>query len=167
MKSRVKFSVVIPTRNRETALKNLLNKILDQTHLPEQIIIVDSSDINQTSYGIIDKSIKYLHTTEKSAAKQRNIGMTFVNENVRFLFFLDDDTNPNLTYFENMLNTLISLNAIGVSGLAINAEKTERTKPRGLLGFIKKVFFLDSDIDGKLLISGVGIPVRKKKYWYH
>ena len=27
---------------------------------------------------------------------------------------------------------------------------------------MKKVFFLDSNIDGKLLISGVGIPVRKR-----
>ena len=162
MKNEVKFSVVIPTRNRETALKNLLNKILNQTHLPEEIIIVDSSEINQTSYEIINKSIKYIHTTEKSAAKQRNVGMSSVKEDTQFLFFLDDDTNPKSTYFENMLNTLISLNAIGVSGLAINAEKIERIKPRGLKGFIIKVFFLDSNTDGKLLISGVGIPVRKK-----
>ena len=75
MKSRVKFSVVIPTRNRETALRNLLNKVLDQTLLPAEIIIVDSSEIKQSSYEIVNKSIKYLHTNEKSAAKQRNIGM--------------------------------------------------------------------------------------------
>jgi len=162
MKSGVKFSVVIPTRNRETALRNLLNKVLDQTLLPEEIIIVDSSEIKQLSYEIINKSIKYLHTTEKSAAKQRNIGMITVNKDVQVLFFLDDDTSPDSTYFENMLGTLISLNAIGVSGLATNTGKTERIKPRGLIGFIKKVFFLDSNIDGKLLISGVGIPVRKR-----
>ena len=162
MKSRVKFSVVIPTRNRETALRNLLNKVLDQTLLPAEIIIVDSSEIKQSSYEIVNKSIKYLHTNEKSAAKQRNIGMITVSEDVQVLFFLDDDTNPNSTYFENMLDTIISLNAIGVSGLAINTEKTVRVKPHGLIGFMKKVFFLDSNIDGKLLISGVGIPVRKR-----
>lgn len=162
MKSGVKFSVVIPTRNRETALRNLLNKVLDQTLLPAEIIIVDSSEIKQSSYEIINKSIKYLHTTEKSAAKQRNIGMITVSEDVQVLFFLDDDTNPNSTYFENMLGTLISLNAIGVSGLAINTEKAQRVKPHGFIGFMKKVFFLDSNIDGKLLISGVGIPVRKR-----
>jgi hypothetical protein len=61
-----------------------------------------------------------------------------------------------------MLGTLISLQAVGVSGLAINTEKIERIKPRGILGFIKKISFLDSNIDGKLLISGVGIPVRKR-----
>jgi glycosyltransferase involved in cell wall biosynthesis len=162
MESKVKFSVVVPTRNREASLRKLLTKIVDQTLLPDEIIIVDSSDIAQSSYEIINKSIKYLHTSEKSAAKQRNLGMITVSEDVQVLFFLDDDTNPNSTYFEDMLETLLSLNALGVSGLAINPEKIERIKPRGLFGFIKKIFFLDSNIDGKLLISGVGIPVRKR-----
>jgi len=161
MKSEVKFSVVIPTRNREIPLKNLLSKIVDQTLLPNEIIIVDSSDIRQSSYET-NEFIKYVHTDERSAAKQRNIGMNTVSADVQVLFFLDDDTNPSSTYFEDMLRTLMSLNAIGVSGLAINPEKMGRIKPRGLRGFIKKMFFLDSNMDGKLLISGVGIPVRKK-----
>jgi len=162
MKSDVKFCVVIPTRNRHYSLKNLLNRIIHQTLTPVEIIIVDSSEIKVSSYESINKSIKYIHTTEKSASKQRNIGMHGVKEDVQVLFFLDDDTNPNSTYFEDMLETLLSLNAVGVSGLAINPEKIERIKPRGLFGFIKKILFLDSNIDGKLLISGVGIPVRKK-----
>jgi len=162
MTNEVKFSVVIPTRNRDASLRNLLNKIIEQTSQPDEIIIVDSSEISQSSYEIINKSIKYLHTTEKSAARQRNIGIISVKQDIQVLFFLDDDTNPNSTYFEDMLGTLISLQAVGVSGLAINTEKIERIKPRGILGFIKKISFLDSNIDGKLLISGVGIPVRKR-----
>lgn len=162
MTNEVKFSVVIPTRNRDASLRNLLNKIIEQTSQPDEIIIVDSSEISQSSYEIINKSIKYLHTTEKSAARQRNIGIISVKQDIQVLFFLDDDTNPNSTYFEDMLGTLISLQAVGVSGLAINTEKIERIKPRGVLGFIKKISFLDSNIDGKLLISGVGIPVRKR-----
>jgi glycosyltransferase involved in cell wall biosynthesis len=162
MTNEVKFSVVIPTRNRDASLRNLLNKIIEQTFQPDEIIIVDSSEKSQSSYEIINKSIKYLHTTEKSAARQRNIGIISVKQDIQVLFFLDDDTNPNSTYFEDMLGTLISLQAVGVSGLAINTEKIERIKPRGILGFIKKISFLDSNIDGKLLISGVGIPVRKR-----
>ena len=162
MKNKVKFSVVIPTRNRDVALRNLLNKIAEQTFLPSQVIIVDSSEIVNSTYGVISKSIKYLHTTERSAAKQRNIGINSVNRDVQVLFFLDDDTAPNSTYFEDMLGTLLSLNAVGVSGLAINCEKTERIKPRGLFGILRRISFLDSIIDGKLLISGVGVPVRKR-----
>jgi GT2 family glycosyltransferase len=86
-----------------------------------------------------------------------------VKEDVQALFFLDDDTNPSSTYFKDMLDSLFSLNAIGVSGLAINPGKSERLNPSGPLGFLKKITFLDSNIDGKLLISGIGIPVRNIK----
>jgi glycosyltransferase involved in cell wall biosynthesis len=160
MKNEVKFSVVIPTRNRSVPLINLLNRIINQSLLPYEIIIVDSSEIKQSTYEDIDESIRYIHTSEKSAARQRNIGMSHVKEETQILFFLDDDTNPNSTYFESMLDTLFSVNAIGVSGLAINHKKVERIKPSGLVGFFKKISFLDSDIDGKVLMSGVGIPVR-------
>ena len=161
MESKVKFSVVIPTRNRENSLRNLINKINQQTLLPDEIIIVDSSEKKQLSYNAINKSINYLHTDVKSAAKQRNIGLSSVGENSQVLFFLDDDTNPESTYFEDMIGTLLSLNAVGVSGIAINPEKIARGKPVGVNGFLKKISFLDSKFDGKLLISGIGIPIRE------
>jgi glycosyltransferase involved in cell wall biosynthesis len=159
----VKFSVIIPTRNREVPLTNLLRKILTQTVLPNEIIIVDSSDIIQKSYSEINKIIKYFHTNEKSTARQRNLGIANVEKDTEVLFFLDDDIEPNTDYFQKMLNTLISNNAIGVSGLAINPNKTWRVKPSGIYGFIKRITFLDSKIDGKLLVSGVAIPVRNKE----
>ena len=163
MARNVKFSVVIPTRNREVPLTNLLRKLLTQTVLPNEIIIVDSSDDIQNSYSEINKIIRYFYTNEKSAARQRNLGIANVEKNTEVLFFLDDDTNPNNEYFEKMLRTLISNNAIGVSGLAINPNKVWRVKPRGILGLIKRVTFLDSKVDGKLLVSGVAIPVRNKE----
>jgi glycosyltransferase involved in cell wall biosynthesis len=62
MESKVKFSVVIPTRNRENSLRNLVNKINQQTLLPDEIIIVDSSEKKQLSYYAINKSINYFNT---------------------------------------------------------------------------------------------------------
>lgn len=163
MESRVKFSVVIPTRNREIPLKNLLNKIFEQTLLPDEVIIVDSSDEKKFWCQSINKCIKYLHTEKKSAAYQRNIGLASINENTQLLFFLDDDTSPAGTYFEDMIITLTTFNAVGVSGIAVNTENSARIKPVGVLGFIKKISFLDSKYDGKLLISGIGIPVRENR----
>ena len=162
MKSEIKFSVVIPTRNRDTSLRSLLGRIADQTFQPNEIIIVDSSDEKQSSFESINKSIRYIHVIERSAAVQRNIGMRNVMNDTQVIFFLDDDTNPTPTYFEEMLNTLLSSNAVGVSGLAINFKKNERIEPNRVVGFLKKISFLDSNIDGKVLISGIGIPVRKK-----
>jgi glycosyltransferase involved in cell wall biosynthesis len=154
--------VVIPTRNRETALKNLLSRIISQTLSPTEIIIVDSSDKKQSEYENFANSIAYVYTDIKSAAMQRNIGMAKVGADISVLIFLDDDTNPEPRYFEDIINTLLTCNAIGVSGLAINPEKKIRLKPNGFLGFLRRIFFLDSNRDGKLLISGVGIPVREK-----
>jgi len=162
MTSSIKFSVVIPTRNRETALKNLLSRIISQTLSPTEIIIVDSSDKKQSEYENFANSIAYVYTDIKSAAMQRNIGMAKVGADISVLIFLDDDTNPEPRYFEDIINTLLTCNAIGVSGLAINPEKKIRLKPNGFLGFLRRIFFLDSNRDGKLLISGVGIPVREK-----
>ena len=162
MKSEVIFSVVIPTRNRDASLRNLLSRINDQTLTPSEIIIVDSSEKKQSEYESINKRIKYIQTTQKSAATQRNIGMLALKEDTQVLFFLDDDTSPYPRYFEDMISTLFSFNAVGVSGLAINPENNARIKPNGFSGFLKKISFLDSNQDGKLLISGVGIPVRKR-----
>jgi glycosyltransferase involved in cell wall biosynthesis len=162
MENEVKFSVVIPTRNRGESLRNLLSRIIDQSVSPTEIIIVDSSEEKQLVYEKFDQRIKYIHTTQMSAAKQRNTGMLSLKEDIQVLFFLDDDTNPNSKYFEEMIKTLTAYNAVGVSGLAINTEKKERIPPKGLVGLMKRITFLDSNIDGKLLISGVGIPVRKK-----
>ena len=99
MARNVKFSVVIPTRNREVPLTNLLRKLLTQTVLPNEIIIVDSSDDIQNSYSEINKIIRYFYTNEKSAARQRNLGIANVEKNTEVLFFLDDDTNPDNEYF--------------------------------------------------------------------
>jgi len=40
----MKFSVVIPTKNRSECLEKLLISILEQSILPYEIIVVDDSD---------------------------------------------------------------------------------------------------------------------------
>ena len=136
MKDKILFSVVIPTRNRDTSLRNLLTRINEQSLAPSEIIIVDSSDKRQSHYGSIDKRIIYIHTTQRSAATQRNIGISLTKDTAQVLFFLDDDTSPYPKYFEDMMNTLFSFNAIGVSGLAINPENNARIKPKNSVYFI-------------------------------
>ena len=57
MKSEVIFSVVIPTRNRDASLRNLLSRINDQTLTPSEIIIVDSSEKKQSEYESINNPL--------------------------------------------------------------------------------------------------------------
>ena len=91
------LSIIIPTRNRPDLLKSCLKRILDNSILPSQIIIVDSSDYNQRikdTYS--DTRIVYQTTEIKSAAIQRNIGMEF------YAWCLA--TNPTLLKLQSIIN---------------------------------------------------------------
>jgi GT2 family glycosyltransferase len=160
----MEISVVIPTRNRPELLKRLLIALQNQNLRANQIIVVDSSDellrLPQDEREI-PRVTTFVYTDIRSAAIQRNIGIEHVSRNCEYLFFLDDDVLPQPDYFEKMTSSLSKNDVIGVSGLAINPKATRaRLKPLGLAGFIQRIFLLDSKHDGKLLMSGVNIPLR-------
>jgi GT2 family glycosyltransferase len=127
------------------------------------VIIVDSSDIILNP-SILNKSeikIDYLHTPNKSAASQRNLGLEMVSIGCKYLAFLDDDTRPNSNYLESLIFGLEKFNAIGISGLAINPIKIERRyRPNGVVGTIQRFFLLDSKRDGVILKSAIATPIR-------
>jgi GT2 family glycosyltransferase len=86
-----------------------------------------------------------------------------VSKNSQYIFFLDDDVLIKGDYFEELKILISQSDVIGGSGLAINLTKSlERRKPEGLKGLYKKIFLLDSKVDGKLLKSAINIPCRIK-----
>ena len=157
------ISIVIPTCNRTNLVRELIENLSKQTLTIEEIIIVDSSDeplILEKEYAFTN--IKLIHTKIKSAAKQRNIGIEIVNTSANYLVFLDDDVRlSEENYLESIIKTLGELNAVGCSGIAVGVGKNRiRNLPSGLVGLFHRFFLLDSIHDGKLLKSGVNIPVR-------
>ena len=157
------YSIVIPTRNREELLNKLLAKINFQDHRLEEVIVVDSSDNHIKSFTNQTK-IKYIHTSIKSAATQRNIGIDNLKEMNQNVFFVDDDVILPKDYFNQLNECLSDPATIGASGLAINhSENNIRTKPRGISGLYRRIFLLDSKRDGVLLRSAINIPVRFKE----
>jgi glycosyltransferase involved in cell wall biosynthesis len=158
------LSVVIPTRNRPNLLKSCLERILDNSILPNQIIIVDSSDFNQRiNNDYSDNRIVYQTTEIASAAIQRNIGIELVSEYTKYLAFLDDDVQIERDYFSKLIDTLNSTEAIGVSGLAINPkEKSSETNAGILRDKFSRFFLNNSKKSGVILRSGINIPVKNK-----
>jgi glycosyltransferase involved in cell wall biosynthesis len=154
-------SIIIPTRNRPQLLKRLVKILVPSLSEQDELIIIDSSDIQCLSHGLSrNPKIKYITTGIRSAAVQRNIGLEQITDS-RYVFFLDDDVEPDPTYFEKCINILESSNAVGASGIALNPNSKElRSYPSGLVGFYHRLFLLDSMRDGVLLRSGVNIPVR-------
>jgi len=155
------LTIIIPTRNRENELTNLLQALVKIKTVIDEIIIVDSSDnIFQNLYQFSKLKINYVQTDIKSAAIQRNIGMSLVKENCKLLAFLDDDVIPNKEYFNDLIYTLIKNSATGVSGLAINSKKNENFSSKKLATIFRLIFLLDSKKQGIVLKSGVNVPVK-------
>lgn len=155
------LTIIIPTRNRENELTNLLQALVKIKTVIDDIIIVDSSDnIFQNLYHFSKLKINYVRTDIKSAAIQRNIGMSLVKENCKLLAFLDDDVIPNKEYFNDLIYTLIKNSSTGVSGLAINSKKNENFSSKNLATIFRLIFLLDSKKQGIVLKSGVNVPVK-------
>jgi glycosyltransferase involved in cell wall biosynthesis len=157
------YSIVIPTRNREELLNKLLANIDFQDPRLVEVIVVDSSDHLFKSY-LNQTKIKYIHTSIKSAATQRNIGIDNLKEMIQNVFFVDDDVILPKNYFNQLNECLSGEETIGASGLAVNhSVNSIRGKPRGVSGLYRRIFLLDSKRDGALLRSAINIPVRSEK----
>jgi GT2 family glycosyltransferase len=156
--------VVIPTRNRPSQLKACLEAIFKNSILPDQIFIIDSSDINHKINDLpADNRISYHTTHIASAAIQRNIGIELVSVATEYLAFLDDDVIIPSNYFSKLIDTLNSTGAIGVSGLAANPQKMDAVKNNGVLrDYFSRFFLNNSRKNGVILRSGVNIPVKIK-----
>lgn len=90
------YDVVIATKNRIEALKISIPLILNQSHAPAKLIIVDASDnyetVNRTVTEVMaDSPVKLeIMNSEPNSAQQRNIGLKYVESPV--VMFPDDDS---------------------------------------------------------------------------
>jgi glycosyltransferase involved in cell wall biosynthesis len=161
------LEVVIPTRNRFEELVRLLKLLNEQKLKPVTVIIIDSSDEECRIEKVYDFHLEYRHVSIKSAAIQRNLGLKLVSPKCDYVAFLDDDVLPDEFYFGELIKTFEN-DTIGVSGMAVSLhDEYEPRKNRFSVNIFKRVFKLDSTVEGILLHSGVNIPIRLKKSGIH
>lgn len=122
----MKFSLIICTYNRRTAIETLLNSVVTQSVYPNQIIIVDGS-LNQETKVFFETStyenLDYYLVNDaiRGLTKQRNFGISKVNTTSEIVCFLDDDTILEPNYFFEILNTYVNFpDAFGVGGYITN-----------------------------------------------
>ncbi|MFN3781956.1 MAG: glycosyltransferase family 2 protein, partial [Candidatus Kapaibacteriota bacterium] len=100
-----KVSVIVPTFNRPSMLKNAIQSILNQTLQDFEIIVVNDAgeDVRSIVEFFNDKIIKYVsHSENKKQAATRNTGIR--NARGKYLVYLDDDD----VFLPNHLETLVS-----------------------------------------------------------
>ena len=97
------ISVVIPTYNNKKSFENVLNAVCNQTMLPKQIVIIDSSDVNEIEINLHkynDKiEIIYKKVERSFPGRARNLGAEIASE--KYLAFLDSKTIPNRNWLQS------------------------------------------------------------------
>ncbi len=158
----MKSSLIICTYQRPDPLKRLLDSVKLQTILPDQILIIDGSEDDSTKQMVHKytfPNLEYFQIDEqqRGLTRQRNFGVEKLEQDVEVVFFLDDDTIPYPSYFENILRTYQKYpEALGVSGYIINEQEWEQV-PEGY-----KPTESDFIFDGWKRIEGSRFKLRKK-----
>jgi GT2 family glycosyltransferase len=107
-------AVVICTYRRKPDLDRCLRSIMHLKDLPEIIMVVDGdSDRTLAEWiSITYPSVTYVRS-EKGLTLQRNLAIQML-EDIRYIFFLDDDTELLDDYFSLVKETFEATSAIGV-----------------------------------------------------
>lgn len=158
--------MVIPTRGRPSELSILLSALQGQTRVLKSVVVIDSSEDSTTKEVVLSQfpEVEYVYSAIASAAVQRNLGLDFISRNPPdFVVFLDDDVVPSDTYISDLLSNFSDASILGVSGVAVEVmpKRTSLNESKHVEQF-KRLFLLASRKQGKLLRSGVPIPVSSR-----
>ncbi|MDB5055007.1 MAG: glycosyl transferase, family 2 [Bacilli bacterium] len=98
-------SVIIATKDRYQELHNLVISLTKQSHIPDELVIVDSSETNIVSFTSDSFEVKYIPTDRKGISVQRNIGIRNADVNADIVLFLDDDMLLERDYLKVVVRT--------------------------------------------------------------
>jgi len=173
------ISVVVATMNRPQELADMLSTLLAQSHLPEEVIIVDQScDCSTESVveccanklGSSAPKIVYVHAlnpdarSAAGAGAARNIGIERATGDV--LVFLDDDVLLEREFLQELLAVYSGYNSLGgVSGVVTNYSR-----PAFLHRLLRRLFWIGPFHDERQPIYWSadqcrdGGPIRVRKF---
>lgn len=173
MVNKDKLSVIICTKNRTEDTVECIESILIQTRLPDEIVIIDSSDTEELKSKLdslinsTEISFKYIHA-EAHLTKARNIGID--NSIGDIIMFLDDDDILDKDYIKEIIHIFdgcLERELGGVSGKVLppNFERQSHSFIQLILGYyyhiLGAIFFLFKYGDGKFQPSGYPTFVRR------
>jgi glycosyltransferase involved in cell wall biosynthesis len=163
MQIEVNYALILCTRNRPFQVYDFLQHLLAVQNVPEIVIVVDSSDGDETKEIISNfkrrnfTGLVFLKA-EPGLPHQRNIGISYILNvkltDLKCITFLDDDCRINSDYFK-ILRQFTSTNEFaGITGSSENQFRTPR--------LLARLFQIDSIKRGKVLRSGIAIPPSNK-----
>lgn len=160
--NRLSFTLIVCTYQRAVPLIQLLDSVVPQSYFPDQILIVDGSEDDETRIALRQRNYQNLeyfkvNPKDRGLTRQRNFGIDKVHQSIDVVCFLDDDIILKPRYFEHFINTYQEFpEALGVGGYIDNEVKWEKRS----FGFKpnKNEFFYD----GYCRKDGSRFVLRKK-----
>ncbi|MCG2611248.1 glycosyltransferase [Flavobacterium sp. SM15] len=128
----MKFTLIICTYKRPQPIIDLLESVKVQRNYPDEILIIDGSPDDKTKLVLEQKNytglIYYKVSPEdRGLTRQRNFGISKIHPDSEVVFFLDDDTILEETYFTEILKTYKEYpNALGVGGYITNEVEWQK-----------------------------------------
>jgi GT2 family glycosyltransferase len=141
-------ALVICTRNRIDDIKRCLASVRAASHIPGRILVVDSSDGNDTEEycALTSMPITYIKAP-RGLTIQRNIALAEINEEI--VHFIDDDVEVERDYFRALNQVFRDSPHTAGAGGAIVGSRAGRPSLVSRLG-------LNSSLSpGRVLRSGV------------
>lgn len=157
------LTVIICTRNRLDDFRETLASLLKQKRLPDELVVVDSSDANSLEEYLktvrLPVAVKYIHSAP-GLTLQRNVGVTGSTGDL--ICFFDDDTELNETYLEN-IESVFARNEPGLGAVGGRLENLFGDQPmtlrfrleRMVFVFLRFLFGLDGYGSGRFRLSGM------------
>ena len=102
----MQLSLIIPTLNRQEDLSHCLQYIVQNTLLPDEVIIVEQGNVEKTQQ-VCEKfnskvKIEVVSLEEKSLCRARNVGIDKAKG--EFILFLDDDSTIHEEYIQRTID---------------------------------------------------------------
>ncbi len=116
MVNELSASVVIPAYNAEKTLAECIDALLQQTVLPNEIMVVDDGSTDETktiaeAYSLV----KVISQKNQGPANARNKGAYASKSPI--IVFLDSDCVPDKNWLEEMLHPFADEKVVGVQGV--------------------------------------------------
>jgi len=160
-----KISVIIPTKNRSSEVIDCLNSIATQKLLPNEVLVIDSSDTKILKNKLNEKKINSIEITyiniRSSLAEARNIGAEHSLGDI--IMFLDDDVVLDADYIKQIIdvfNMIPDKKIGGVTGKVKIRGKDKIFKYARFYNIYAILFFLRRYGNGRFLPSGMQTYIR-------
>ena len=108
------FSIIVPVYNDDIHLPQCIDSILSQTYQEFECLLIDDGSTDNCpaicdSYSKKDKRICVYHKKNEGISKTRQFGLDHAKGS--YIFFIDSDDWIELSYFDNVYQTIKDENA--------------------------------------------------------